>query len=90
MDDEKQSSATIPAKDEEKSSWKSKNESSAETNPTVPCGNHDNDNSSAQIARSGETISGVDIVSGALKSVDIGSSAPDCKGELSFFLVASL
>ncbi|KAL8557401.1 hypothetical protein ACS0TY_004726 [Phlomoides rotata] len=82
MDDEKKSPATIPAKEEEKSSGKSKNENSAETNSTVPCANHGNENSSTQIARSGETMSDVDMVSGALERVDIGSGAPDCKGEM--------
>ncbi|KAI3458310.1 hypothetical protein Pfo_014973 [Paulownia fortunei] len=83
MDDENKLSTTSPAKDEEKCLGKNKNGSSAENNCTAPCANQDNDSSCTQIASSGGTISGVDMVLGALKSVDIGGSVPpDCEGEM--------
>ncbi|KAK4431659.1 F-box protein [Sesamum alatum] len=80
MDDENKSSSTLPAKDEEKCLEKNKNGSSAE-NFAAPCGNEDTGNLCNQTARSGETVSGADMVSDALKSMEIGGSKPVCTGE---------
>ncbi|KAL8049888.1 hypothetical protein ABFX02_06G048300 [Erythranthe guttata] len=94
MDDENKSSTNLPAKDEEKCSAKDKardeekcsgkvkNGSSTENSCTAPsAANQNNDNISTQGARSGKAISGVDTVSGALKSLSVGGSIPDSKGE---------
>lgn len=83
MDDENKLSATFQAKDGEKGSGKNKNGSPAENSSTAACANQDSDNSGTQIARSEETASGVDMVSGALEHVNIsGSSNLDGKGEI--------
>ncbi|KAL0298381.1 UNVERIFIED_CONTAM: hypothetical protein Sradi_6497900 [Sesamum radiatum] len=79
MDEENKSSSTLPAKDGEKCLEKNKNGSSAE-NSAAPCGNHDTGNFCNQSAGSGETISGADMVSGALKSMEIGGGKPVSKG----------
>ncbi|KAL0292333.1 UNVERIFIED_CONTAM: hypothetical protein Scaly_2594700 [Sesamum calycinum] len=81
MDEENKSSSTLPAKDGEKCLEKNKNGSSAE-NSAAPCGNHDTGNFCNQSAGSGETISGADMVSGALKSMEIGGGKPVSKGEI--------
>ncbi|XP_011076381.1 uncharacterized protein LOC105160615 [Sesamum indicum] len=81
MDDENKSSSTLPAKDGEKCLEKNKNGSSAE-NSAAPCGKQDSGNFCNQSARSAETISGADTVSGALKSMEIGGGKSVCKGEI--------
>ncbi|KAH6816922.1 P-loop containing nucleoside triphosphate hydrolases superfamily protein, partial [Perilla frutescens var. hirtella] len=82
MDDENKLSITSQAKVGEKGSGKNKNGSSAENSSTAACTNQENDNSGNQIARSEETASDVDLVSGALEHVNISGSAPDYKGEM--------
>ncbi|KAH6788452.1 P-loop containing nucleoside triphosphate hydrolases superfamily protein, partial [Perilla frutescens var. frutescens] len=82
MDDENKLSITSQAKVGEKGSGKNKNGSSAENSSTAACTNQEKDNSGNQIARSEETASDVDLVSGALEHVNISGSAPDYKGEM--------
>ncbi|PIN21817.1 hypothetical protein CDL12_05478 [Handroanthus impetiginosus] len=82
MDAENKSSTTLRAKDEEKSSGRNKNGSSAENDFTAQCANQDNDNVCTQTGRSGETTSGVDMASDGLGSVDISGSTTDSKGDM--------
>lgn len=85
MDDENKLSNTSQPKDGEKGSGKNKNGSSAENKSTEACVNQDNDNN--RIARSEETVSGVDVVSGALEHVNINSGPPECEGKSCCFLI---
>lgn len=82
MDDDNKSSTNLPAQDKENCSEKNKNESATENSDTAPSANQANDNICTQIDTSGKAISEVDMVSGALRSLDVGGSAPDCKGEI--------
>ncbi|XP_073043503.1 uncharacterized protein [Primulina eburnea] len=81
MDDENKSPTKSPAINKEKGSEKSKNGIPAQNNHSdPPFGNQPEKNSCAQVGSSGETEFAVDMISGALKSVDISGNAPNDEG----------
>lgn len=81
MDDENKLSNTSRAEDGEKASVKKSNGTSAENKSAEACVNQDNDSSGTQIASSDGTISGVDVVSGALEHANISREPPEREGE---------
>ncbi|KAL2558493.1 P-loop containing nucleoside triphosphate hydrolase superfamily protein [Forsythia ovata] len=81
MDDENKLSTTLPEIDKEKSSKNDENGMAVENDSSTKYGNQGKSDASCQEARSGEMVSAVETVADDLKSVDIGSSLPDNKGE---------
>ncbi|XP_073122838.1 uncharacterized protein [Henckelia pumila] len=81
MDDENKSPIKSTATDKDKGSEKSKNGIPAQNNHSDPFVNQLERNSCPQVGNSGETESAVDMVSGALKSVDISGDTPNAEAK---------